>query len=256
MFKISRNIVLCTFFTTLLACGGGGSGGGDNGSAGTIGSASAFSVPGDSRLARVERTSSAGDVLVVSYVYADDGRIQEIEGVNNGELLFTLLYTYEEDGRPLARVQDRAAVVQQDTIREYVYDGDRTVGYFLSDLGEDRPRGVMQFQYVDNQIVRTDFKDLDPLIENPTLEDGTLSSFITLTIADSGNVTSLSTQNADGSNLEVTSYVTNASGQRISDQTVDSDFNVIFSSVWEYEAAPCIEFPQSTLSQWLCVQTR
>ena len=55
--------------------------------------------------------------------------------------------------------------------------------------------------------------------------------------------------------MRITSFVTNAVGQRISDETLDSDGNTLFTSVWEYEAAPCIEFPQGTLSQWLCVQT-
>ena len=100
-----------------------------------------------------------------------------------------------------------------------------------------------------------DFRDLDPLLDNPTLADGTLANTGTLTISASGNVTSLREQAADGSNLRVTSFVTNAIGQRISDETLDSDSNTLFSSVWEYEAAPCIEFPQGTLSQWLCVQT-
>ena len=113
----------------------------------------------------------------------------------------------------------------------------------------------MQFRYSDSQIVGFDFKDLDPLLSNPTLADGTLANTGTLTISDSGNVTSLIEQAADGSNMRITSFVTNAIGQRISDETLDSDGNTLFTSVWEYQAGPCIEFPQGTLSQWLCVQT-
>ena len=256
MINIYRSLTVSVFVTILFACSSSSDDDSENGTGiDSDGSVSAFNVSGDSRLARVERTSATGDVLVTGYSYNDDGRIQEIAGVNNGELIFTLVYSYDENGRALTRLQDRSAVEDQDTIREYVYDVDLPVGYFLFDVGEVRPKNAVRFRYSDNQIVGFDFKDLDPLLDNPTLADGTLANTGTLTISDSGNVTSLIEQAADGSNMRITSFVTNAVGQRISDETLDSDGNTLFTSVWEYEAAPCIEFPQGTLSQWLCVQT-
>ena len=94
MINIYRSLTVSVFVTILFACSSSSDDDSENGTGiDSDGSVSAFNVSGDSRLARVERTSATGDVLVTGYSYNDDGRIQEIAGVNNGELIFTLVYS-------------------------------------------------------------------------------------------------------------------------------------------------------------------
>ena len=89
-----RSLTVSILVTILFACSSSDDDSENDTGIDSDGSASVFNVSGDSRLARVERTSTTGDVLVTGYTYDDDGRIQEIAGVNNGELIFTLVYSY------------------------------------------------------------------------------------------------------------------------------------------------------------------
>jgi len=253
MRKYSYQMLVLILASALSACGG-GDGENDTGE-GDVGNSSVFNVPGDSRVARVDETTSDGDQFVITYDYDQSGRLSTITSRKNGAASFTISYTFSGEGKLLSRLIDFAAASGQDRTREYVYDGNRPVGYFVSDVGAEKPKSAVQYRYSGDRIVGFDSRDLDPLADNPTLSDGSLASTGTYTFNESGHISRLVTQNTDGTGKRDRNFVTNAIGQRITHETRVADTNLVISSVWEYESVQCIEIPQGILSQWACVQT-
>lgn len=238
MFNYFRIAVISVFVVVLMACGGEGND-----------STPAIDIPGDTRVARVVTSSSSGIQSSATYRYDEGGRLQTI--ASTGEEGFVMSYLYDTQGRLVTREDNYTNVNRRDTFREYLYEGDRPTGYIESGFFDD-PISAVTYRYSGTNIVGYDHTNLDEFNEHAV---GVLIATGTYAFSDMGHIDEIIVDDMHTRIQRVTSFVTNAFGQRLSDETVNSVSPAINTSVWEYEERPCIELPFGIVYQWVCVQT-
>jgi len=242
LFKIT---LVCIFGSVLSACGGSSS---DD--------PSVPSVPGDLRVSAVMNTSSAGDQSSASYLYDDIGRLKEIVTVENGSLLSTQSYTYDGRGRVSTILLRRSPDSPfRDNLLEYVYEGNRPLGFFTTAVGFSEPMSGTQFQYSDDgRIISEDLYSVSDITEFSAITDGRLILTNNYIFSGSGAIERIIEDSvAFGIGTQV--FETNTIGQRISDTEFDVALGITTNSTWEYQSQNCIESPLGVVLQYVCVQS-
>ena len=241
--------VIAGLLLLLSACGGSSSVGTGSENPLILDTPADETITGNFRISGVTSTALSGELEATTYNYDSNGRLANIEGTIDGVPSFSLSYSYADSGELLTRVVEITGT-ENSNVRSYVFNNNRYDGFFSANFPGGATSAV-SFIYSGDQISAFEERALAS-DSTESLTDGTLFETGTYTYSAAGDMIASDNMSIDGTRGAAMTFEINSQGMRTTGISFDIEGNLSRNLAWEYEAAPCVEFP-IPLSDHVCV---